>query len=177
MLLDVGAHQPLDVVGQVVGGQAQALDRPPEAGLVAEASTEVHLEALHVVAVGVQGPDALEPDVGHLDPGARVGAAVDVDRQRQVVLRQSGLELVDEVGRARLRLDDGELAVLDAGARHRVAAERSDVVDLEPDAVQPVRESVDADRDDVEDDDLLLRGQRHAARAGGLGEVGQRREA
>ena len=91
----------------------------------------------------------------------------------QVVLGQPRLELVDEVGGARLRLDDGELAVLDAGARHRVAAERRDVVDLQPDGVEAVGQVVDADRDDVEDHDLLLCGQGDATRAGGLGEVGQ----
>ena len=50
-----------------------------EAGLEPDAAAEVHLEALDVVAVVVEDELALEADVGDLDAGARVGAAVEVD--------------------------------------------------------------------------------------------------
>ena len=83
----------------------------------------MHLEALDVIAILVEGTDALESDVGDLDSGAGVRAAVDVDRERQPVLRQAGLKLGDERCGAALRLDEGELAELDARARHRAAPE------------------------------------------------------
>ena len=95
----------------------------PKPGLLAEPAAQVHLEALDVAAVRTGQQDALQADVGDLDACARVRAPVDVDGERSVERRQPVLELGDQVLRRRLRLGDGELAVLEAGARHRPAAE------------------------------------------------------
>ena len=93
------AHDPLDVVGQLVGGDLVAAQLAAEAGVEPEPAAEVHLEALDLVAVGVQDELALEADVGDLDAGARVGAAVDVDGERLVEVGQPALELVDRAWR------------------------------------------------------------------------------
>ena len=52
---------------------------------------------------------------------AGVRAAVDVDRDRDVEVREALLELADQRLGAVLGVDDRELAELDAGAGHRVA--------------------------------------------------------
>src|SRR3954469_13728278 len=113
----------------------------------------------------------LQPDVGKLEPRAGVGAAVHVDGDRGVELRQSPRELLVEVDRAHLGLDDGQLAELDAGAGHHPAPE-----DIRTDA-QVTRlelgdQRVDLVVGDVADDDLLL--DRHCDRAAAVavGEVG-----
>ena len=118
---------PLDVDRHLLGGRLQAADLAAETGVEAERSAQVDLEPLDLVAVVVGDDLALEPDVGDLDAGAGVGAAVDVDRQGHVDLvddvREPFLEQADGAGRGGLGVDDGELAVLQAGARHGVAAE------------------------------------------------------
>ena len=60
-----------------------AAQLPAEAGVEAEAAAEVDLEALDLVAVGIGDELALEPDVGDLDAGAGVGAAVEVHGDRR----------------------------------------------------------------------------------------------
>ena len=129
----------------------------PKPASCAEPAAQVHLEALDVVAVGVQRPDALEPDVGHLDARARVGAAVDVDRERQVVLGQPGLELVDQVGarapssrRWRACRTRRRCRPSCCGGTATASSTSS------PMPSSPATSVVDADRVDVEDDDLLL---------------------
>ena len=148
-LVDVAAHEPLDEVGEVVGGHLEAAHRAAEAGLVAvgggEAAAEVHLEAGLLLAVD-RDDHALEADVGDLDAGAGVGAAVDVQGDRGVERRDVGepaLELGDRRGGGGLGLDDRELAELDAGARHRVPAERARR-DRQAEVVEAGDEGVDA---------------------------------
>ena len=68
---------------------------------------------------------ALEPDVGDLDAGAGVGAAVDVQADRGVEVAgtsRGAARARPRPSRRCLGVDDGELAELDAGAGHRVAA-------------------------------------------------------
>ena len=86
----------------------------------------MHLVAGHLLAVD-RDELALEADVGGLDARARVGAAVDVeaDRMRQLELLETLLEVEHGRRRVRLRLDDRELAELDAGARDRAAADEA----------------------------------------------------
>ena len=129
---------------------------------------------MHLVAVLAVGQRTLEADVRGLDPRARVGAAVDVDGERLVERRQPVLELADQVRRPRLGLDDRELAELDPGARHRAAAERARVPDVQPGGLQAVDQGVDPVGCDVEDDELLLDRQPDAVGAGRLDEVGDR---
>src|SRR4051794_21775455 len=83
----VAAQDALDVVGHLVGRDLQATELPAERRLRTEMPPEVDLEPLDLVTVVVAHDGALEPDVGGLEPRARVGAAVDVDRQRLVELR------------------------------------------------------------------------------------------
>src|SRR5262249_44174708 len=114
---------------------------------------------------------ALEPDVGRLDPGARVRAAVDVDRDRDVEIRQALLELADQVGGAGLGLDDGQLAELDAGAGHRVPAESAGP-GRQAGRLQLGHQFFGAPGRDVEDDHLLLGRRADPAAAVPAGEVG-----
>src|SRR3954469_7233038 len=112
----------------------------------------------------------LQPDVGKLETGAGVRAAVHVDRDRGVELRKSPRELLVEVDRAHLGLDDGQLAELDARAGHHPAPE-----DVRTDAQVPRLELGDQRVDlvvgDVADDDLLLDRHRHRAAAVAVCEV------
>ena len=55
-----------------------------------EASAQMHLEAFDVAALAVFDHLAFESDVGDLDPGARVRAAVEVDGDRNI---QGGVEV------------------------------------------------------------------------------------
>ena len=90
------AEHPLDVVGQLGAGHLEPAGLAAEARLGPELAAEVHLEALGLLPVGVGDEHALEADVGHLDAGAGVGAAVDVDRERVVEGGQPVLELGDQ---------------------------------------------------------------------------------
>ena len=100
---------------------------------------------------------ALETDVGDLDPGAGVRAAVDVDGDAGCRARRAGVSSSSTTRcRLGLGLDDGELAELDAGAGHHRA----------PEGVRPGRQAellgpgdqgVDPVRRDVEDQHLLHR--------------------
>src|SRR5699024_793019 len=122
---------PLDVVGDVIGRDLQPAYGASEAGLLAirrrESATEVHLEPGDLVAVGVRDHLTFETDVGRLDPRARVRAAVDVEREGrgQVLTREALLNLAHRALRRVLRLDDRQLAVLDAGARHGAASDEA----------------------------------------------------
>ena len=89
----------LDVVGELRAGDLVGPELAAEAGVEPETAAEVHLEALDLVAVVVEDELALEADVGDLDARARVGAAVDVDRDRGVELGDALLELGDELAR------------------------------------------------------------------------------
>ena len=149
-----------------------------EAAVQAEASAQMHLEALNRT-ITVVNHLALEPDVGDLDAGAGVRAAVDVDRDRDVELRIDVLEPLLQVGHQALcahpRLGEAQLAVLDAGAGHQVA----------PPMRRPRRQAERLQRADhavelvvghVEDDQFLVRGEPHSVRAGLLGDVGDGRQ-
>ena len=78
-LVEIGADDALDVVGET-GADVTLCARSlrPNPASRPDAATEVHLEPLDVVAVVVGDELALEPDVGDLDPGAGVRAAVEV---------------------------------------------------------------------------------------------------
>src|SRR5690606_30547226 len=116
-------QDPLDVVRQFVGGDLQSAHLAAEGRLQAEGAAEVHLVAADLAALVVRDELALEADVGGLDARAGVRAAVDVDGERLVEVRQAALEFVDELAAALLGLHDGQLAELDAGAGHGAAPE------------------------------------------------------
>src|SRR6478735_2223243 len=86
-LLVEPARDALDVVGQLLGRNAQAAQGLPEPARQAQATAEVHL-----VPVLAARESALETDVGRLNARARVGAAVEVDRDRLVERGQPVLE-------------------------------------------------------------------------------------
>src|SRR5215468_11788588 len=107
---EVVAQDALDVVGQAVRPHLQPAQLAAERRVGPERAAQVHLESL----AAVHGR-ALEPDVGDLEPGAGVGAAVDVDADGGVEAGQAPLQLLMQVRRALLGLHDGELAELDPG--------------------------------------------------------------
>src|ERR1700761_7279592 len=125
------AEDPFYVVRKLIGGRLQPPDLTSEprgrAVAAGQAAPQVDLEPLHLLAVRSGDQRALQPDVRGLDAGTGVGAAVHVDRDRLGEVGQPPLQLADQVAGARLGLDDGQLAELDAGARHRVPAERARV--------------------------------------------------
>ena len=92
-LVEEAAYDCLDIVGQAFRRHLVGAELAAEPGLESETATEVDLEALDLVAVVVENQLALEPDVGDLDPGARVGTAVDVDADRGVEVGDALLEL------------------------------------------------------------------------------------
>src|SRR5258705_445677 len=71
----------LDVVRKLGRRGLEPPDLPAEAGVHAERPSQVDLEALDLLAAGVGDELALQADVGGLDAGAGVRAAVDVDGQ------------------------------------------------------------------------------------------------
>ena len=167
---EVAAQHALGVVGRLGGGHAQAAELATELGVLAHQPAEVHLEGV-LVAVRALRDDALEADVGDLEACARVRAAVHVDRDRSVEVGQplSRVPAWIVVG-ALLRLDERELAELDAGAGDRAAPERRGT-HREPERVEFVGERVGARALDVDDDDALLRGEADPAAAEPLGQV------
>src|SRR6476646_5339714 len=119
------AHHTLDVVAQLAGQHLVLAQLAAESAVQTQASAQVDLEALDGV-IAVVHHLALESDVGDLDAGARVGAAVDVDGDRHVELRVDVLEPLLQLGHQHLSpvtgLGERQLAVLDAGAGHQVLA-------------------------------------------------------
>src|SRR5262249_57419431 len=91
----VVTQQALDEVGQRVRGDLEPAYLPAEPGVGAERPAQVHLEAFLTV-----DDRALKPDVSELEPGARVRAAVHVDRDRCVEIWQPAAELGVEVAGA-----------------------------------------------------------------------------
>src|SRR5208283_6200614 len=89
-VFDEVAHHPFDIVTQLVAGDLVLPQFSAEAAVQAEAAAQVHLEALDRVAVTIVDHLALETDVGHLNSSTRVGAAIDVDRDRHV---QAGVDV------------------------------------------------------------------------------------
>src|SRR6478672_5938738 len=116
---EVVAQDPLDVVGQAIRAHLQPAQLTAERRVGPERAAQVYLEPL----AAVHGR-ALKPDVGDLEPGAGVGAAVDVDADRGVEAGQPPLQLPVQVGGPLLGLHDRQLAELDPGAGHRAAPER-----------------------------------------------------
>ena len=94
---------------------------------------------------------------------------------RQLELVETLLEVEHGGGRVRLRLDDRELAELDAGARDRAAADEARPR-RQPELVEARDERLDAVFGDVEDHELLVRRRAQARRAVRLDEVGELRE-
>ncbi len=97
-----------------------------EVAVQAQAAAEMDLESLGVTAVAVLEDLSLEPDIGNLDPGARVRAAVEVDRDRDI---ENGVEICEslfEFGHQNLcpgaGLGKGQLAEFDPAARHQVSS-------------------------------------------------------
>src|SRR5829696_1904338 len=121
--LDEAAEHALAVVGRLRLRHLVTAELAAEGRLDAEVPAEVHLEALHHLAVRIADHRALEADVGGLEPGAAVRAAVDVDADRHVEVGEPLLELRVEVLRVLLGLDDRQFAELEAGAGHGAAAE------------------------------------------------------
>src|SRR5204862_4352085 len=111
------------VVGQLFGHDFEPAKLASEARFHAQMATEVHLIARHRLTVGSRNKGPLQPDVRDLETRAGVRATVDVDRHRITPVRHPTLKLVREPDCARLRLDDGELAELETGARHHAAPE------------------------------------------------------
>src|SRR5690349_19828831 len=107
-LLQPAADDALDVVREVLGRRLETAHLAAETGLLAETAAEADLEAVDGVparVLRVGELHALEADVAGLRAGARVRAAVDVDRQRRCVrseqlgdVGEPGLELGDERG-------------------------------------------------------------------------------
>src|SRR5882757_2270156 len=126
-LLGVVADHPVHVVAQLAGSHLQPAQLAAESGVQPEAATQVHLETGHLVAVRGGDDLALEPDVGGLGAGAGVRAAVEVDCDGGLQVRDVGqpaLQLGDQRGGPALGLHDGQLAELDAGAGHGVSPPR-----------------------------------------------------
>src|SRR3954447_12779610 len=113
---DERASQPLHVVRQLIGGHLVATQLASEAGVESEPAAEVDLEALDLAPVGARHQLSLEPDVGHLDPGTGVGAAVEVDGDGGLQRAEARLQLIDQGRRPGLGLHDRELAELDPRA-------------------------------------------------------------
>src|SRR5438034_5610590 len=116
---EVVAQDPLDVVGQAIRPHLQPTQLAAERRVGPERAAQVDLESL----AAVHGR-ALEPDVGDLEPGAGVGAAVDVDADWGVEAGQPPLQLRMQIRGPLFGLHDRELAELDPGAGHRAAPER-----------------------------------------------------
>src|SRR5699024_6469861 len=161
--VEEAADELLDVVAQVVGGDLEAAHGPAQPCLVAvlrgQSPADVDLEAGHLLAFVVGDDLALETDVGGLDPGAGVRAAVEVeaDRVRQIETVQTLLELRDGIGGGLLGLDDREFAVFDAGAGHRRPPEQV-LAARQAQGVESGRDRIDVGLLDVEQQDLLVRG-------------------
>src|SRR5699024_3243226 len=75
------ADQSLDVFREVSCGDLVSTEFAPEPGIETETTAKMDLESLLAL-----DDLSLEPDVGDLDTRARVGAAVDVERDRDVDL-------------------------------------------------------------------------------------------
>ena len=159
-LVQVAADHPLDVVGQLVGGDLEAAHLAAEAGVQARAPPPRCTWKPSTCSPSASGDQlALEPDVGDLDAGAGVGAAVDVDgdaARRSRAARCSSSSI--SVGAARLGLDDRELAELDAGAGHRAAPERRRAAPAGRARRSAGDQRLDLVLGDVEDEQLLLGG-------------------
>src|SRR5699024_11690764 len=84
--VEEAADELLDVVAQVVGGDLEAAHGPAQPCLVAvlrcQSPADMDLEAGHLLAFVVGDDLALESDVGGLDPGAGVRAAVRSEERR-----------------------------------------------------------------------------------------------
>src|SRR3569833_3506551 len=92
--IQVAPQHPPAVVRRLGLGHLVAAELAAERGVrTAEVAAQVYLEALDHLAGVVLDHRALEADVGGLEPGAAVRAAVDVDRDRCVELGQPLLEL------------------------------------------------------------------------------------
>ena len=132
--------------------------RPKPARRSAEAAAEVHLEALDLLAVGVGDQLALEADVGDLDAGAGVRAAVDVDGDRRVEVGQPALQLARSGRRPRALVStiaslQNSMPVQAIGA----APERRRARPAGRSRRARRRARRPASAGDVEDDQLLLR--------------------
>ena len=116
----------------------------------------MHLETLHSASLSVENELTLEADVRDLGPDAAVRATVDVDGEWLVEKRQAPLEFLNGGGRLALGLHDRQLAELDAGAGHGVAAEGAGVC-LQTERLHAPDQVFDRVAGHVEDQDLLVR--------------------
>src|SRR5919202_1648088 len=86
----ITADHPLHVVGQLRRDDLVPAQLAAEPAIQPKPPTQMHLEAFDLVALRVGDQLALEPNIGDLDPGTRVGAAVEVHRHWSV---QGGLKI------------------------------------------------------------------------------------
>ena len=116
-LVNTARKEVIDEAG-VIQAMTEREDLKYITDIAPEAAAEMHLEAELGLTVRAGQDLALQTDVGGLDPGAGVRAAVDVqaDRPIQGYVGQPLLESVDHGCCRALGLDEGELAVLDTGA-------------------------------------------------------------
>ena len=176
-LVQVAAHQALDVVGQAGGGNLEAPHRAAQTGLGApvggQPAAQVHLETGHLLAVD-RDDLAFEADVRDLDAGAGVRAAVDGqgDASLEVGVRQASVELGRNSCRQLLGLHDRELAELQPGAGQGRAGEGARV-GVEPQLPQACDGVIDSVSRHVQEQQVLQRGRAHPVRADPLSQVGQ----
>ena len=135
------------------------------------------LEPLGGSAVGVFDDLALESDVGDLDPGTRVGAAVEVDGDRDVEfgveVGQALLEFGDQGLRARAGFSEGQLAELDSAARHEIAPPVGGSR-WQPQCVQAGNQLIEPVVGHVQNYQFLIGREPDAVRADLLGQIGNR---
>src|SRR6185312_9122610 len=89
-LLRVTTNHPLHIRCQLGGSDLVAAQLAAEPAVQPQAPTQVHLEALDLVALDVRDQLTLEPDVRDLNPTTRLRASVELHRHRNV---QSGLHI------------------------------------------------------------------------------------
>ena len=170
-------HHPLDIVAHFGTGDLVLPQFSAEVAVQAQAAAQMDLEALGTPAVAVLDHLALEPDVGDLNAGARVRAAVDVDRDRYVEccveVGQALFEFGNEYLGTLAGFGEGQLAELDSAAGHQVSPpvrrcrRQAQCIQAGDQFIEPVVGH-------VQDDQLLVRGEPDAVRADSLGEVGDR---
>ena len=170
-LLLVPREQQLEVVGRVLREDLHALHLATERRALAHPAAQVDQERVRPRPVHPRLQRRHQADVGHLEPRARVGAAVHVDPDLLVEPRQPRGELLGQPHRAALRLADRELAELDAGARHRPLAERVRTR-AQVQVVEARDQLVGACGVHPADHELLLRGRGELSVAERVGEVG-----
>ena len=161
----VVADDALDVVGQPGGGHLQAADLAAEPARAPSAPPRWIWKPSTCLPSSSSDELALQADVGDLDAGAGVRAAVHVDGDRLVEVRQPLLQLVDQLrGRGALVSTIASLQYSMPVHAIVLPPERRGA-DLEVELRQLGDERLDLVLGHVEDHHLLLDGGPHPARA------------